>query len=124
MNLPLKARAHPHGWDPSRSTSPSYGRIYAVVRRIPRGRVCSYGEVGRKAGCGARQVGYALDALRSGTPLPWHRVLNASGGISLRGADAVTQRLRLEREGIQFTGRGVVDLSRFGWPRAARRAAP
>ena len=102
---------------PSRTPSPTYTRIYAVVRRIPAGRVSTYGEVGRKAGCGARQVGYALYALRSGTPLPWHRVLNARGGISLRGADAVTQRLRLEREGVRFTQRGEVDLARYGWPR-------
>jgi methylated-DNA-protein-cysteine methyltransferase-like protein len=105
------------------AVSLTYARIYAVVRRIPKGRVSTYGEVGRKAGCPARQVGYALHALRSGTPLPWHRVLNASGSISLRGSDAVTQRLRLEREGVRFSGRGVVDLGRFGWPRGAGRTA-
>lgn len=103
--------------------SPAYARIYAVIRRVPVGRVCTYGEVGRKAGCGARQVGYALYALRGGTPLPWHRVLNAAGGISLSGADAVTQRLQLEQEGVRFTQRGVVDLARFGWPRTAARPA-
>jgi methylated-DNA-protein-cysteine methyltransferase-like protein len=107
----------------SSTVSQSYARIYSVVRRIPKGRVCTYGEVGRKAGCGARQVGYALYALGSGAPVPWHRVLNASGGISLRGSDAVTQRLRLEREGVRFTGRGAVDLSRFAWPRGARGTA-
>ena len=104
------------------TTSPAYARIYAVVRRIPEGRVCTYGGVGRKAACGARQVGYALYALEHGTPLPWHRVLNARGAISLRGADAVTQRLRLEREGVRFTQAGLVDLARFGWPRVRATA--
>ena len=90
-------------------------RIYAVIGRIPHGRVTTYGAVGRAAKVGARQVGYALHRLPEGTPLPWHRVINAGGGISLRGASAVTQRLRLEREGVRFTARGAVNLSRFGW---------
>lgn len=104
--------------------SPVYSRIYRTVRRIPRGRVWTYGDVARAAGChGARQVGYALHHLVDGTAIPWHRVVNARGGISLSGASAVTQRLRLEREGVRFNGRGVVDLATFRWRDAARRAA-
>ena len=101
--------------------SPTYARIYALVRRIPAGRVTTYGAIGLEAGCGPRQVGYALYALRDGTPLPWHRVLNAGGRISLRGAGAITQRLRLEREGVRFSQRGAVDLARYGWPRRRGR---
>ena len=105
-------------------------RVWAVVRRIPRGRVATYGQVAALAGLGglARQVGYALHALPGEGFAPWHRVVNARGAISLPpggGAD-VTQRLRLEREGVRFDARGRIDLERFGWrsgARAARRPA-
>src|SRR5258706_14442301 len=101
--------------------SASYSRIYAVVRRIPKGRVMSYGTVARRAGLAghARQVGYAMHALPDGTVVPWHRVVNARGEISRRrtGSGALVQRMLLEREGVRFTGRGRIDLERFGWPR-------
>ena len=103
-------------------------RVYAAVERIPRGRVATYGQIAALIGLpgGARQVGYALYELPGGTGVPWHRVINARGEVSLRkifGSD-VAQRLRLEREGVQFNGRGRVDLAAFGWrPKASRRAA-
>ena len=112
----------------------TWDRVYAVVRRVPRGRVATYGQVARLAGLGdgARQAGYALHALPPHTAVPWHRILNASGRISLRDvAGAVTQRLLLEREGVRFDAAGRVDLARFQWrhraatgrlpPRARRR---
>ena len=103
----------------------SYARIYAVVRRIPRGRVATYGQVAELAGLPgyARQVGYALHALSAGTTVPWHRVVNAAGSCSLRavpGAD-LEQRLRLEREGVRFDARGRVPLARVRWHPASRR---
>jgi methylated-DNA-protein-cysteine methyltransferase-like protein len=93
-----------------------YERIYAVVRRIPRGRVASYGQVAKLAGLDgrARQVGYALHALKS-DGVPWHRVINAAGKISLKGPSAITQRIRLEGEGIRCDAGGRIDLARFGW---------
>lgn len=99
--------------------SSSYRRIYAVVRRIPRGRVATYGQVARLAGLAghARQVGYALHSLPKGTRLPWHRVINARGEVSRRrrpGAE-LSQRLLLEREGLRFDARGRVALARVGW---------
>jgi methylated-DNA-protein-cysteine methyltransferase-like protein len=102
----------------------SYDRVYAVVRRVPRGRVATYGQVARLAGLvnGARQAGYALHALRPHTAVPWHRVLNAAGRISLGDvAGSVTQRLLLEREGVRFDATGRVDLSRFQWKARARQ---
>jgi methylated-DNA-protein-cysteine methyltransferase-like protein len=83
--------------------------------------VASYGQIARVAGLGgARQVGYALHALPRGTTVPWHRVLNAQGRISLRDHHALTQRLLLEREGVRFDARGRVNLVKFGWrPRSA-----
>jgi methylated-DNA-protein-cysteine methyltransferase-like protein len=99
-------------------------RIYAVVRRIPRGRVATYGQVARLARIGAhpRLVGYALAALPEDARVPWHRVLNAQGRVSPRstpGWDAL-QRALLEREGIRFDERGRVDLARRRWQPGGR----
>jgi methylated-DNA-protein-cysteine methyltransferase related protein len=99
--------------------SSSYQRIYAVVRRIPEGRVATYGQVASLAGLAghARQVGYALHALPDGTAIPWHRVVNANGGISLRSMPGgeLVQRGLLEREGIRLDPRGRVPLARVRW---------
>ena len=101
-------------------TSASYSRIYAVVKRIPRGKVSTYGRVATLAGIPghARQVGYAMHALPVGTPVPWQRVVNAKGEISRRsrGGGELTQRMLLVREGVSFTARHRIDFKRFGWP--------
>lgn len=97
----------------------TYARIYAVVRRIPRGRVATYGQVAELAGLAAhaRQVGYALHALPAGTAVPWHRVINAAGAVSLRAApgDELTQRQLLGEEGVGFDLRGRVRLAAVRW---------
>jgi methylated-DNA-protein-cysteine methyltransferase related protein len=97
----------------------SYARIYDIVRRIPRGRVATYGQIASLAGLDghARQVGYALHALPANTTVPWHRVINARGEVSVRaeGGSELTQRLLLQREGVRFNARGRADLARFGW---------
>lgn len=97
-----------------------YEQIYAVVRRIPRGRVATYGQVAALAGRAghARQVGYALNALPEDRRVPWHRVINARGGISTRSEPSgceSEQRRRLEREGVSFDDAGRVSLDRFRW---------
>lgn len=97
-----------------------YERIYRAVRRIPRGRVATYGDVARLAGLPdqPRLVGYALHASTAGARLPWHRVVNAQGRISLgRGVPGgdLEQRFRLEREGIVFEATGRISLARFRW---------
>jgi methylated-DNA-protein-cysteine methyltransferase related protein len=103
--------------------SKSYQDIYSVVSRIPKGRVATYGQIARLAGKPghARLVGYALSALRGSSSLPWHRVVNAKGMISLRSktksAD-ITQRLRLEKEGVKFGQNGSISLIRFQWKTA------
>jgi methylated-DNA-protein-cysteine methyltransferase related protein len=105
----------------------NYQRIYAVVRRIPRGRVATYGQIASLAGFPgqARQVGYALHALPDGTSVPWHRVVNAQGGISLRSTPGseLAQQLLLEREGLRFDTRGRIALSRVRWTPRRRAAA-
>lgn len=98
--------------------SDTYARIYAVVRKIPRGRVATYGQIAAIAGLKghAREVGYALYALKSSTAVPWQRVINAQGLISLRPTTGgFSQRMLLEREGIVFDAAGRVSLRKFGW---------
>lgn len=98
--------------------SDSYARIYAVVRRIPRGRVATYGRIAALAGLPghARQVGYALHALTVSTAVPWQRVINARGAISLRPmTGGISQRLLLEQEGVRFDASGRVSLRKYGW---------
>src|SRR6185503_7676876 len=94
-----------------------YERIYAVIRRVPRGRVATYGQIAALARIPlrARQVGYALHSLPRGSSVPWHRVINAQGRISTRpnsGGDLI-QRALLEREGIRFDAADRVSLRQF-----------
>jgi methylated-DNA-protein-cysteine methyltransferase-like protein len=81
-------------------------RIEAAIRRIPRGKVSTYGAIARAAELPgkARQV---AQTLHRGFNLPWQRVLGAGGEIKLRGDSAIEQRLRLEAEGVRFRGRKV-----------------
>lgn len=92
-------------------------RILAAVKRIPRGRVSTYGDVADVAGLPrrARLVGTVLRT--TSARVPWQRVINASGRISFpTGSEAhARQRQLLKREGVVFVG-GRVDLKRFGWP--------
>ncbi len=93
-------------------------RIEAAIRRIPQGRVSTYGAVARAAGLprGARLVARVL---HRGFGLPWQRVLGAGGEIKLRGDSAIEQRLRLEAEGVRFRGRKVdMKLHEFKFRRA------
>jgi methylated-DNA-protein-cysteine methyltransferase-like protein len=96
-----------------------YQKIYAVITRIPEGKVATYGQIARLAGFGghARMVGYALHALPSGSTVPWHRVINAQGKISLRsdGDFALIQRRMLEEEGVEFSESGRISLDRYCW---------
>lgn len=99
--------------------APLYERIYAVTRQIPAGKVSTYGQiaaiVGR--GCTARQVGYAMAALSADDrSVPWQRVINSQGQISLRpGQGGAIQRQLLEAEGVEFDAQGRTDFNRFGW---------
>lgn len=98
-------------------------RIHDVVRRIPKGKVATYGQVAALAGFPrhARQVGHAMRELPQGSDMPWHRVLNARGEVSPRAAVGWedVQRDLLEQEGVELV-RDRVDLARFGWkPRTA-----
>ena len=96
----------------------TYDMIHRVVSRIPRGRVATYGQVAELVGIPGqpRRVGYALSALPDDTSVPWQRVVNAKGEISLRqsGADTLQRKL-LRAEGIVFDRRGRISMGRFQW---------
>jgi methylated-DNA-protein-cysteine methyltransferase-like protein len=105
-----------------------FDQVYEIVRRIPLGKVATYGQIAHLLGQprAARTVGWALRALPSGSDVPWQRVINARGAISL-GADssgAALQRALLEGEGVVFNDRGHIDLQVYGWsgPDLAERA--
>jgi len=102
----------------SRAVS-SYRVIYDVVRRIPPGQVATYGQIARLAGLPgrARQVGYAMAALPLRSTVPWHRVVNSQGSISLRRrvGPELEQRLLLEAEGVPFGMGGRIPLERVQW---------
>jgi len=113
-------KVRPAAERPARSNR--YATIWNVVRRIPRGRVASYGQVAALAGIAhaPRVAGYALHALPDGSPIPWHRVVAADGRLALArlsSSGALTQRMRLEREGVGFDARGRVRMERHAWRR-------
>ncbi len=106
-------------------TAPAQGdaaavAICAVIRRIPKGWVATYGQVAAMAGLPRRSrlVGYVLRHLDPATDIPWHRVVNAKGEVSYalsrNGSDAFQQRL-LEAEGVEFDDRNRFKLERFRW---------
>ncbi|MEP7066896.1 MAG: methylated-DNA--[protein]-cysteine S-methyltransferase [Gemmatimonadota bacterium] len=102
-------------------------RIYEQVRKVPRGKVATYGQIAELAGLEgqARQVGYAMAAVPSSSTVPWHRVINAQGRVSMRAAgpgSTIIQQQLLEREGVVFDDGGRVSLARFRWkPRRSGR---
>lgn len=97
------------------------------MRRIPLGRVSTYGAIATLAGLDghARQVGYALHDLPTNSGVPWHRVINAKGEISPRssGDSHELQRLLLEEEGVEFDLAGRVDLKTYRWIARAKKRA-
>jgi methylated-DNA-protein-cysteine methyltransferase-like protein len=95
-----------------------YERIYRAVRMIPVGKVASYGQVARIAGrCSPRNVGYAMSSVPVETDVPWHRVVNSRGMISVRshGGECSAQRQLLEAEGVEFDPSGRINLKEYGW---------
>ncbi|MEW6281004.1 MAG: methylated-DNA--[protein]-cysteine S-methyltransferase [Candidatus Eremiobacterota bacterium] len=92
-----------------------FERVYELVRRIPPGKVATYGQIADllENPRGARAVGWALNGLQDQS-IPWHRVINGQGRVSNR-AHAAEQTRRLKREGVRFDGQGRCDLDRYLW---------
>ena len=101
----------------SATASPNiFSCIYSLVRKIPRGKVATYGQIARALGMprGARTVGWAMHDCPD--DVPWHRVVNAQGKISARPTlGFIAQRARLKAEGVRFDREGKIDLEKFGW---------
>ena len=101
-------------------------RVWHIVASIPEGYVTTYGEVARLAGSprAARQVGGVLKRLPEGSTLPWHRVVNRHGDISLTGPDLQRQRQALLAEGVQVSGSGHIDLQHYRWVIEGKKKPP
>jgi methylated-DNA-protein-cysteine methyltransferase related protein len=101
-----------------------YETIYAMVKKIPKGKVATYGQIARLCGLRehARLVGYALHNLKPNSGVPWHRVINSKGMISLpKHAGAYErQKTLLEKEGIIFAGEKI-NLSKYAPATLKRR---
>jgi methylated-DNA-protein-cysteine methyltransferase-like protein len=106
--------------------SPFTRNVRAAIRAIPRGRVATYAQVAALAGNhrAVRGVVWILHSSSEAEHLPWHRVINSRGTISLRrGSGFEEQRRRLIAEGVVISPRGRIDLARFGWERQKKKSA-
>lgn len=94
-----------------------FEEVYAAVKTIPYGKVCSYGQVALMTGHpgAARQVGWALSGLQPGNDIPWHRVINAQGKISLKGRGDIAdlQKHLLEKEGVIFDINDKINMETY-----------
>lgn len=99
-------------------------QIISLIKRIPKGRVATYGQIAALAGNpkGARAVVWLLHSSSGREKLPWHRVINSRGTVSLQpGQGYEEQRTMLESEGVEFGLQGKIDLKRYQWPGPANR---
>jgi len=109
----------------------SWDPVYRFIKKIPRGRVTTYGQIARSLRLrgGARAAGYAVAATPRGRGIPWHRVVGAGGRIRVPEPYSMLQRKLLASEGVVFEGQAI-DMDRFGWPsirtvpKKKRRKAP
>lgn len=107
------------------TTKGFFREVYELVKQVPEGRVVSYGQIAVALGDArrARTVGWAMRACPD--DVPWHRVVNARGGLST-GSPSGTfnlQRALLEDEGVQFDSNGRINLSIYGWNELQRTAS-
>ena len=110
----------------NRKSASFHQRARALIKRIPRGKVATYGQIAALAGQprAARQVAWVLHIASDKEGLPWHRVINSHGTISLpRMAGYEVQRALLKKEGIKFDGSDGIDLETFQWRPRAKRIA-
>lgn len=104
----------------------SWDPVYRLVKKIPRGRVTTYGELAQalRLPGGARAVGYAMAACPNGRGIPWHRVIGAGGKVRMPEPYASLQRKLLQTERVEMEG-ARIDLKRFGWsPTKTKRRLP
>jgi methylated-DNA-protein-cysteine methyltransferase related protein len=94
----------------------SWDPVYRLVKKIPRGRVTTYGALAKalRLRGGARAAGYAMAACPAGKGIPWHRVIGASGRLLIQEPHSSLQRRLLETEGISIDGKRV-NMKKFAW---------
>ncbi|MBX3231972.1 MAG: MGMT family protein [Labilithrix sp.] len=100
---------------PKKAADRPFEAVWKIVRRIPRGRVATYGQISQLIDRRLTPVGVGWAIRAASDDLPWQRVVNGQGGISTEGEHPGLQRAMLEAEGIVFDARGRIDLGRFGW---------
>lgn len=103
-----------------------FRRVVTIIKKIPRGKVATYGQIAALSGNprAARQVAWVLHSASAKEKLPWQRVINSQGGISLpRYGGYELQRALLVKEGIKFDAADQIALARFQWkPKALKNA--
>jgi len=109
---------------PVRPSSPLFGRVRALVKKIPRGRVATYGQLSDLVEKRLTPVGIGWALSGCGDEIPWHRVINGRGTISTKGAAAELQRSLLEAEGVPFGPDGAIDLPACQWRKRASSRRP
>ena len=106
----------------------SWEPVYELVKRVPRGRVITYGQLAAAAGlrAGARAAGYAMAACPSGQGIPWHRVVGAAGRLLVREPHASLQRKLLETEGLMLAEKRILNFRDYEWRpgKSRRRGSP
>jgi methylated-DNA-protein-cysteine methyltransferase-like protein len=98
--------------------------VYELVKRIPRGRVITYGQLAKalRLPGGARTAGRAMAACPNGQGIPWHRVVGAGGKLLIREPHSSLQRRLLETEGLRLAEKRILDFKNHEWsPGKARR---
>jgi methylated-DNA-protein-cysteine methyltransferase-like protein len=100
----------------------SWDRVYRLVKKIPRGRLTTYGELAKRLRLrgGARAAGYAMASCPAGSGVPWHRVVGAGGRLLISEPHASLQRRLLETEGVVIEGRRI-DMKRYAWFPGAKK---
>lgn len=103
----------------------SWESVYRVVKKIPRGRVTTYGALAKalRLPGGARAVGYAMAACPSGQGIPWHRVIGAGGRLVIPEPHGSLQRRLLETEGVKIGDGRRIDMPRYIWLPTKKRLA-
>ncbi len=99
--------------------------IKRIIKSIPRGKVCTYGQIAACAGNhrAARQVAWILHSSSEKDRLPWHRVINRKGRISLKDLNGYElQKFLLEKEGVRFDTRDTIDLAQYLWQPGSKAA--
>jgi len=103
----------------------NWNRVYALVKKIPRGRVTTYGQLAKSLRLpgGARTAGHAMAASPSGQGVPWHRVVGAAGRLLIREPHASLQRKLLESEGLVLAEKRILNFKKYKWsPGKAKRS--